>query len=164
MHELAALFPSVEVVSVALLGTVFQHPLQELRLEVALGRAHLEAVEHKRKSALDQSLEHVAHGGCTVSLVLTISFLQACRHLLPVLEGFSLVKELHARQKPGHHFATFAFFLEHFFPSLDHASKLGLSVIFYDLSVAPTQVESDLGALEPVLDCTLLLHECNILF
>ena len=80
-----------------------------------------------------------------------------------MLEGSGLVKVLHAIEDARHHAATLSLIEELLSDSVPKLLQSLLLVGSNHLLVASAQVQSDLGALEPVLYGSLAFHVGNVL-
>ena len=96
--------------------------------------------------------------------IFVVSFVQTARNLLPMLESVRLIKVLHPIQQSAHHFGSQFFIVQLLFQRIKHSTHPQQPVLLDNLIVASSQIEGELGSMEPLLGSPFGLQECYILF
>ena len=132
-----------------------EHATEELFLIVTFLCPHSDVMEGRCQALLDQSVEDMANSSETVILIDAGILSHANGLLLPVLESFCLIEIEHAIDQSRHHSAGLTLIEQLLSDRIPELLQLLLLVSGDDLLVPTAQIESDLRALEPLLQSAL---------
>ena len=132
-----------------------KHSSKEVILKVFLHGSSLHLMQSKSLSLSNKSIEDVAKSLRSKFFIVSITSSASNSDLLPLLESFCKVKELHSIAHSEHHLVSILLIVQVLFPGIQQFGKSVLSEFVDHLLISSSQIQGQLSSGKPFLDGSL---------